>query len=33
MRLNVIATFNKLKINKKSKNYTTFVILLGVYKY
>ena len=33
MRLNIIAVFNKLRIDKKSKDYTIFAILLRAYKY
>ena len=32
-RLNIIAAFNKLRMHSNNKNFITFVIFFGVYKY
>ena len=33
IKLNIFAIFNKFRINFDSKNYTTFITMLNVYKY
>ena len=33
IRLNNIATFNKFRINSSNENFTTFIIILKIYKY
>ena len=33
IKLNIIVVFNKLRIHLDNKNYTTFIIILSVYKY
>ena len=33
IKLNIIIVFNKLRMHPDSENYTTFIIILNVYKY